>query len=1310
MRSGIEGQTITLNVLDNDVLGADGGAAGGAVVGVQTGANPLVTVPTNGNTVIQGIYGTLTLSADGTAVYKSTPNLVTTGPVTDTFTYTIRDADGDQSTTTVKFNLTDSGLKVTSDSTAQVFENALDTNPLPDGADLAPGTVTGSTPGSAAETVAGNLAGNTTGGVGGLTFTLQGGVNGTISGTFGVLHLDANGQYVYTLTSAPKTSPGANNGADVVAGETFTYEVKDSLGNTTTGNIKITIVDDVPTATADVRSGIEGQTITLNVLDNDVLGADGGAAGGAVVGVKVGVNPVTAVTPVTSGGSIVIQGVYGTLTLSANGTAVYKSTPNLVVDPTATETFTYTIRDGDGDQSTTTLTFNLTDSGPRVVSDAQLQVFENALDTNPLPDGADLAPGTVTGSTPGSAAETVTGNLAGNTTGGVGALTFTLQGANAGGNITGSFGILHLDANGQYAYTLTSAPKTTPVANNGANVVAGETFTYQVKDSVGNTTTGTIKVNIVDDIPTVVAGNQSLSSQQVDSNLLLVIDVSGSMAWDSGVPGKTRLQLAKDSINQLLTKYAAMGNVMVEVVTFSDGSSNVSGKWVTVAQAKLLVNALQPDSGTNYDAGIAGSKTAFATTGKLVGAQNVAYFFSDGEPNSGDAIGPADEASLKTFYQVNNINSYAIGLGTAATNLNLDPIAYNGSTKTDTNAVIVTDLSQLDAVLTGTVQAPKATGSLLDGGSFGADGGFIKTITIDGITYTYNPTGAGAVASTGLATLYSFDTVTNTLTVTTSKGGSFVIDLDTGEYVYTLTKVAATAFDETITFTVSDNDGDLAGSGLVIHVTPNAAPVAVTDNIITNILSQSITVPGDVLLANDTDPNGDPLTASPTTFQTLWGVKGSAFTGTAASADVTFNGTANTLANQAITLSRSAFQANTVAMTAALVVTGYLGDVTIANANDEDFINVSLKKGETLNLNHDLAAGRISMEYSLNGGNYVAISDGATFTASQTGTYQIHLTNIANTSGSNVNGIENYHLTMTIGYGSSTDNPDFSGTYTATDPSGSSSSAGVNIAYQAGTSLSGTAGDDVMLVGAGNNTVHGNGGNDVLSGGAGNNNFYGDAGNDLLFSGPGNDLLDGGSGVDTASYAHATTGVTVTLGQVSTQTGAGLDTLVAIENLIGSNYNDTLIGDTGANVINGGLGNDTLIGGLGNDTLIGGAGSDTFLWRQGEIGRDTVSDFTPGTDKLDLSQLLQGENASSASLDDYLHFKVTGSGASLVTTIDISAVAGSAPVQTIDLAGVNLATHYGVTPGAGGVIAGGADTATIINGMLNDHSLKVDTV
>jgi Ca2+-binding RTX toxin-like protein len=311
---------------------------------------------------------------------------------------------------------------------------------------------------------------------------------------------------------------------------------------------------------------------------------------------------------------------------------------------------------------------------------------------------------------------------------------------------------------------------------------------------------------------------------------------------------------------------------------------------------------------------------------------------------------------------------------------------------------------------------------------------------------------------------------------------------------------------------------------------------------------------------------------------------------------------------------------------------------------------------------------------------------------------------------------------MTVNYAGAQDvTPDVHGSYTATDGHGGSSTAHVDISYQGGNTILGTHGDDVLIGGNGNLHLHGGDGNDVLQAGTGNNELLGEGGNDLIYSGPGNDTIDGGAGNNTVSYANATAGVHVDLNVTSAQNtlGAGTDTLTHIDNIIGSHFNDTLVGNSGNNVLSGGLGNDILnggagddilIGGPGNNTLTGGPGNDTFKWEQGNTGHDLVTDFNFGSDKLDLSQLLQGENSSAASLDDYLHFKVTGTGANVVTSIDVSSTAGGAPSQTIDLAGVDLASHYGVAPGAGGMIASGHDTASIINGMISDHSLKVDTV
>jgi VCBS repeat-containing protein len=121
-------------------------------------------------------------------------------------------------------------------------------------------------------------------------------------------------------------------------------------------------------------------------------------------------------------------------------------------------------------------------------------------------------------------------------------------------------------------------------------------------------------------------------------------------------------------------------------------------------------------------------------------------------------------------------------------------------------------------------------------------------------------------------------------------------------------------------------------------------------------------------------------------------------------------------------------------------------------------------------------------------------------------------------------------------------------------------------------------------------------GNDLLTGFDGNDTLLGGEGDDTLEGGLGADSLDGGVGLDTATYASSAGAVTVSLAIIGGQNtgGAGTDTLVSIENLIGSAASDRLTGDDGANRLEGGAGNDTLDGGIGNDTLVGGTGDDSI--------------------------------------------------------------------------------------------------------------------
>ena len=221
-------------------------------------------------------------------------------------------------------------------------------------------------------------------------------------------------------------------------------------------------------------------------------------------------------------------------------------------------------------------------------------------------------------------------------------------------------------------------------------------------------------------------------------------------------------------------------------------------------------------------------------------------------------------------------------------------------------------------------------------------------------------------------------------------------------------------------------------------------------------------------------------------------------------------------------------------------------------------------------------------------------------------------------------------------------------------------------------------------------------------------------GSDELNGGNGNDIIFG----DSIHADNANGGWAAFVAAHPGATNSQLSALIAAdhatfgqEGSVGGN--DILNGGAGNDILYGQGGNDTLIGGGGDDLLIGGSGHDTYQWLAGESGTDTVQGFVHNFsgnaqgDRLDLSQLLTGEHAQVGDIGNLLSFidisttNLGGSGA-LDTVIKVSTTSAVDPAtsteQTIVLQDMNLFASYGA----------GTNEGSVILGMLNDGSLKVD--
>jgi len=365
----------------------------------------------------------------------------------------------------------------------------------------------------------------------------------------------------------------------------------------------------------------------------------------------------------------------------------------------------------------------------------------------------------------------------------------------------------------------------------------------------------------------------------VDTNLMLILDVSDSMTAASGYQGYSRMDVLKKSAIELLDRYEALGDVRINLISFASSAANPTNGWVSVADAKAIILGLPTAPGTNYDAALnmawnsyLGHDQSSDPNPMLSGVRTVSYFLSDGNPSTssiagtgsangalggGIGIDAAEQADWEGFLTQQGIKSYALGMGNDINSWALEPIAYDGSKGQDLPVTLVTDFSTLADKLVETVAPLPLTGQL-NSVAFGTDGGTLWSVRVDGLNYDRlgNVTDA---ANQDVAGNGSWNAADSSWSVVTVGGAVFTIrmaDPSNYDYRYQAPAGVGDGLVETMGYTLRDGDGDQALGSLTFNSDPAQSPTVVRDDNVKANPQDGLLIPQWALLVNDTASRG----------------------------------------------------------------------------------------------------------------------------------------------------------------------------------------------------------------------------------------------------------------------------------------------------------------------------------------------------------------------------------------------------------------------------------------------------------------------
>jgi T1SS-143 domain-containing protein len=331
------------------------------------------------------------------------------------------------------------------------------------------------------------------------------------------------------------------------------------------------------------------------------------------------------------------------------------------------------------------------------------------------------------------------------------------------------------------------------------------TFGYDVQDNDGTAASGSFNVSIVDDVPLASPDQAFLEAPELPTyDLVFILDTSTSMNKGVGGGSGSRMDALKQSVSNLLDEYGdASRGLNITIIGFASAAS-ILFQGTSISDAQAFINNpanLVPDGGTNYAAAVAddgngaqGVLAANLANDDLVDYNQVAYFISDGAPNTGLGVPTTGGNEWQNFVDSNDIEVVAVGVGAGTNTEELAKVENAGD-----EPIVVINPNDLGSVLVDTIPVIEMD-NVVNSGTvdlLGADGGTLTSVT-------YNSVG------------YDVPQDTDPLVIETDLGGTLSIDKD-GNYTYTAPYSVASGSKETFEYFLTDGDGDVSSAVLTIN-------------------------------------------------------------------------------------------------------------------------------------------------------------------------------------------------------------------------------------------------------------------------------------------------------------------------------------------------------------------------------------------------------------------------------------------------------------------------------------------------------------